>query len=467
MHDVLTKNESRRRNQILNGNVFKVLLYISLPSFLFSLFNAFYTFFDAFIISNISDKGVSAVMFFDQIKNALSSLGIGIALGGCVIVARHFGANEIKKAREAASKVFYLIVVISFISMTLFIVLAKPILYLVQTPVELINEGLGYFIVQIVTVSFTAGNIVYFSLERAKGNTAFILVVNIIVMLVKIFLTLLFVFVFNFGLTSISVATLLSQVILFGFALVGLTSKKNSLRLLSFKFNFLAWKEINKIIVISIPIVLGKFMFSFGKVIVNSFSVSFYGDTVVGALGISGTIINFPQLATGAFEETLPSVCSQNFGNKRLDRVFKFTRAALLIAIIYIIVLLGLQYIFLDELMNLYNTNSALDYVNLIKKMYFWNQFDTLVLWLSSILIACLYGFGATKIATVSNIARLFIFRIPLIFIFYYVFNIGPEAAAIAMFASNALTMIIVVLYYFIFKKRLLGGGEISGKYAC
>ncbi|UKI49008.1 MAG: hypothetical protein L6U99_09410 [Clostridium sp.] len=64
-------------------------------------------FLDSIICSAISASSVTTVSALSQVKNALSAFGAGIAGGGAIIVARHYGAGRIEEAKKNSAVLFF------------------------------------------------------------------------------------------------------------------------------------------------------------------------------------------------------------------------------------------------------------------------------------------------------------------------------------------------------------------------
>ncbi len=92
----MAKVDEKRRLEILNGNMWKIIIAICAPLFIYNLFNSLYSLVDSIFANEISTDSVSSVAALGQIKNLLSSFGSGIAAGGAIIVARCFGAGDFK-----------------------------------------------------------------------------------------------------------------------------------------------------------------------------------------------------------------------------------------------------------------------------------------------------------------------------------------------------------------------------------
>ena len=106
------KIDEKHRRDVLTGNLWKVVIYITAPLFLYQLINQFYNIIDQMMVSTINSESVSAVATIAQIKNLLASLGSGLTAGGVIFVARLYGAGNIEKARKSANVLFTMSLII-------------------------------------------------------------------------------------------------------------------------------------------------------------------------------------------------------------------------------------------------------------------------------------------------------------------------------------------------------------------
>ena len=438
------KNEKDRvrREQILNGNLLGVIVSICAPIFLYNLFNAFYSVIDAVVVARIDPTSVSAVAMLSQIQHLLSSLGAGVAAGGGIIVARFFGAGDMDDARFHSNQIISLSTVIVAILLAVCLPFANPIMRLSGVPDELIKIGTGYFIVQVLTLAFMFYNSVFMAMQKAKGNTKIMLWLNILVMIIKLSLSLLFIWGMNKkDIVWVAVATMIGQSVMFVILLLMMLDKNNifTVKFNEFKLNLNVCK---KIFAISFPIFLGKFIFSFGKVSINGMCKE-YGPLVVGALGVSNNVNGLATTPINSFEEGTSTIISQNLGagnQRRALQTFKysFIMATALGVIGYVIIRFLLQ----DQIIGMYNQNEVADgaaeFLALIKSIHRYDSLSILALAVNSAVLGVLYGYGQTKMTMALNISRVFVFRIPILW-YLQTFHkeIGAEAAGISMGISN------------------------------
>ena len=466
---MVSEKDLARREKILNGNLWLTIISICAPIFLYNLFNSFYAIIDAVVVSKINPTSVSAVASLSQLQHLLSSLGSGLAAGGGILVARHFGAGDMDRARFYSNQTVSLSNIVIALLLGICIPLALPIMRFSGVPEELISIGTGYFIVQIINLAFVFYNSVFMAMQKAKGNTRIMFWLNILSMMIKLSLSVLF--IWGIGLRDIvwvAISTLIGQAVMFAILLSMMLQKDNVfiIRLKEFK---LRWAECRKILSMSLPIFLGKFIFSFGKVSVNAMCKA-YGPLVVGALGVSNNINGMVTTPINSFEEGTSTIISQNLGAnnpRRAIKTFKYT--FILSTSLGIIGYILVRFVCQDAIINLYNQNQAAAdtemFLALIKSINRYDSLSILALAVNSAVLGVLYGFGQTKLTMVLNISRVFVFRIPVL---WYLQNfhpeMGAEAAGISMGISNICIAItsLCCLGFFLLKLKKKGYENLS-----
>ena len=439
---MISQKDIKRRESILNGNLWRTIISICAPIFLYNLFNSFYAIIDAVVVAKIDPTSVSAVASLSQIQHLLSSLGSGLAAGGGIIVARYFGAGDMDRARFNSNQTIAISNIVIVLLLSTCVPLALPIMRFSGVPDELISIGTSYFIVQIITLAFVFYNSVFMAMQKAKGNTQIMFWINIFVMVIKLSLSILFVWVMELrDIVWVAVATLIGQMIMF-VILLSMMLKKDNVFIIKFEEFKLKKNEVREILAMSLPIFLGKFIFSFGKVSINAMCKA-YGPLVVGALGVSNNINGMVTTPINSFEEGTSTIISQNIGAKNIKRAIKtfkytFVLATSLGIVGYILV----RFVCQDAIIGLYNQNGSADnaemFLALIKSIHRYDSLSILALAVNSAVLGVLYGFGQTKMTMILNISRVFVFRIPVLW-YLQTFHkeIGAEAAGISMGISN------------------------------
>ena len=461
-----------RRDKILNGNILSVIVLVCLPLFIYNFFTSLYSFIDTFMASSISMEGVSSIASISQIKQMISSLGIGIASGGGILIARSFGSGDYEKGNKIIRVLVTLAFIISCLVLLICIPFSRQILLLCGLDETLLEVGISYFIVQIITLVISLYNSVFISIQKSKGDTKPIFYLNIVSMAIKLSLNLLFIYGFKVKDTMyIALSTLVAELIL-SIILYLRVNKKDSIfkvNLLSFDFSL---KEMKSIVLISVPIILGKFMFAFGKVSVNAMCKN-YGPMVVGALAISNNICGLITSPLLSFEEGGSTIISQNLGNKNPKRAFSsFIRCLIISLSIGIIGYVLVRFIFQDEIISIFaSTQSEIigmtssEFMALIKSISDYDTLSIIALSINSVVLGVLYGYGKTGLAMIVNIFRVVIFRVPVLW-YLQTFHqeLGAAAAGISMGISNILIAIMSTTILVIF---LISQKKKEKKYEC
>ena len=168
----------------------------------------------------------------------------------------------------------------------------------------------------------------------------------------------------------VAVATMISQMVMFTVLLLMMLSRDNvfAMRFSEFKLNGGVCKRV---FAISFPIFLGKFIFSFGKVSVNSMCKA-YGPLVVGALGVSNNMNSLATTPINSFEEGTSTIISQNLGAGNRKRALKtFNYSFFMATGLGIIGYILIRFLLQDQIIGLYNQNElaegATEFLALIK----------------------------------------------------------------------------------------------------
>ena len=458
----LSNKEQTRRDAILNGNLWKVVLWITTPLAIYALFNYFYSFVDFLLVSLIGTDEVASVFFIDDIKGAISAIGGGLAIGGSVYVARHYGAGDLENARKHAGQTFILALFISGIIAIITMLFAVPLLQLLNAPAEVIEKGLGYYLVQMGSTILIAINSVYMGIERSKGNTSMVMKLNIVAMILKLILSALFVLVLRGGTLEIALATLIAQGFLMVLGVNALFSPKNSIAIR--KSDLIPDTTIMRsIFLLALPVIAGKFLFSMGRVIVNGLA-AVYGTTAIAAFGLASKLVGGPGAVALIFEETTASISSQNIGAKKIKRAFHTYAISNLYSAMIGFLGMILVVIFVDSMIPWFSTNSNPEFSSLVKAIFQFEKFSIVTGATVGIVSALFIGFKITKMTLILNVIRVYVFRIPFLLLFISM-GIGPIALGYVMFISNAGTALVALTLLYLFYRRVKSYGYLDMSY--
>ena len=233
MENVKNEKAIRKREVILNGNLWTSILIIGLPILFYNLCNYLYGIYDMMVVQSAHIGEAADIVVLDQIKNMISTISGAIATGGGILVARKYGERKNDDARVCANTLFTIALVVAALTLV-FIPIGVPFLKLLKTDQTTIDNAMGYYYVQIVTLVLTTMNSTFIALEKSKGNTTKLFVLNVGVIVIKISLTTLFAFgpFENVTITWLAVATLIAQGFLFVSGMVFCFIKSNIINII-------------------------------------------------------------------------------------------------------------------------------------------------------------------------------------------------------------------------------------------
>lgn len=441
----LTEKDKKYREFALNGNLWKVIFYVCWPLAFFQCINHLFSILDTMMAAHVSAIAVSAVAYLSQLQSLISSVGGGLAAGSTLKISEAYGAGDYALVKKRLSTLLALCAGIAF-AVLLLIPFAPTALRFFGTPEEFIEIGARYFSITLFSTVLSFFNNVYIAIERSRGNSKRIMALNLSVVTLKMALTATFVYGLGGDITMIAVASVVSQAMLFVFALKNLTAGDNAF---TFDRRSVAFRGDNvtaPMLKIAFPVVVEKVAFSFGKTVINSMSKN-YGSTTVGALGISNNINGMCTGIQSGFQDGGSSIISQNVGAGNYKRaVGTFWRLMAINAGIGA-VLFALLNVFIEPISWLFASSADgfnAEFQDLIIRVTRYESLGSNIpLGINSACMALMFGLGKTKLTLVCNFSRVFLFRIPILWALQNFTALGSESVGIVMAVSNLLTAVL------------------------
>ena len=449
MEKIASAKDESFREYVLTASPLRVLFTVCAPLAMYQAMQQIFKIMDTLMAAHVSASAVSAISSLTQITAMVSALGSGLAVGGCIRISESYGQGDYEMVRKRTSTLYAVTVIVSLAVAIVLIPFATPFLRLLKTPQELIDAGVGYFRVEVLSLVLSFFNTVYIGIERSRGHSKKILNLNLAVVIVKLGLSAIFVYVFQFGVLMISVASLISHGVLTAYALLTMPRDEGAFR---FSFSAVGFekKTVNPILRLSYPVAAEKILFASGKVIVNAMS-GLYGALTVGALGISNNIGGFTTNLHAGTMDGASSLISQTRGAGKYKRTLQFFWRLMAIdvaigAIGWIAINATLPW--MAELFAHSKEQYDPVFADMIIQIHRYEMMGYVTLGINSAVNALVLGYGYAKLAMVLNVARVFVFRVPVLWALQQFTNMGAEATGVTMMVSNVATGIasLVVL---------------------
>jgi len=455
----LSEKEEKTRHFILNDSMFKVVLKIGLPIALFQSLNQLLRVLDTFMAASIDATAASMVTFFGQMNLVIVGLGLGLATGSTLKISGMYGQGDYLKVKKQVSSIFAFAVVVCVILALLIVPLATPLMRVMNTPEEFISLGRTYFLIEFFATMIMILNGIYIAIERVQGNAKRILKINLIAMVIRLSFTAFSVYILQEGITFIAISTVLSQSFIFVYGLYNLIGKSEVFTI-SLKDISLKKAMLGPMIMISIPIMLERSAFHFGKVLVNSMLTPF-GPLVVGGLGISGLICGIGVSPQMGFQDASISIMAQNMGAQQYKRTLDAFKAVLIINSIQAVTFFIPFLIFARQTTGLFAIGDPV-FHDILYSIHVFDVWSVLVLGAYSSVMALLFGLGFTKLTLFLNFCRIFLFRIPVLWFLQNFTSMQAEAAGFVMMFSNVAVTSLGLIIGIICIRKMCKKHEIS-----
>lgn len=135
----------------------------------------------------------------------------GVGSGFGIVIACLWGANDREKLKKAVASSLILSLMLSAVLMIVSFVALKPLLILLKTPADILEEAYGYISIICMAVAITMLYNLGAALLRAIGDSITPLIVLLIASVLNIALDFLFMTRFSMGIAGAAVATVIAQ----------------------------------------------------------------------------------------------------------------------------------------------------------------------------------------------------------------------------------------------------------------
>ena len=82
----------------------------------------------------------------------------------------------------------------------------------------------------------------------------------------------------------------------------------------------------------------------------------------------------------------------------------------------------------------------------MIVAIHRWEMLGYVTLGINSATVALLLGYGYTKLTMLLNVARVFLYRVPILWVFQQFTSLGSEAVGMTMMVSNVCTGLTAIV---------------------
>jgi putative MATE family efflux protein len=322
------------QTNLTTGNVFKILLRFSLPYLLSCFLQTFYGMADLLIAGQFNGAAtISAVSIGSQLMHMLTVILVGLAMGSTVTISRAIGAKHSEEVSRSIGNTITLFLVVSLILTGILELMTGPILTLISTPPEAVNEAKAYLMICFAGIPFITAYNVISSIFRGIGDSKSPMYFVAIAGVLNIILDYIFIGPFAMGAAGAALATVISQTCSVLFALAALKRLKLGIRL-SIKDFTLSKATLEAILRVGIPTACQDGLIQVSFMVITAIA-NRRGVIVAASVGIVEKIITFLFLVPSAMLSSVSAITAQNAGAGHHERGEQTLRYAVMIGVTF------------------------------------------------------------------------------------------------------------------------------------
>ena len=402
-----------KREHLISGNMFKLMLELSIPGIIGMFVISLYSFVDAIFVgryvSSVALGAVSLAYTFTLINNGIAVL---VGIGSASVLSRAVGRSDQETVDSIMGNVLLLTLLFSLGTMTIGLIFAPQLLILIGAEGEMLRLGVSYLrIVYIGSVFVNFGQAANMVM-RGEGRMGLAMLLMGISAVLNIILDAVFVIVLKKGLEGAAIATVISQVVLAicNFCYFAFFSKN-----VKFKHFKLQKSIVKETLSIGFSAMLMQVFALLQQAVMYSTLKRYGGEDQVILMGAFFRYLMLSFIPLWGISQGYQPFAGTNFGAQKFDRVkkgtFLFYGFGLFLSLIFWLVFLIIP----EQVLGLFLKNKELISLGRTNAMLAISLFP-----LSAIMIINLTLFqalGKAKYAGMLVIARQFLLYIPAVLI--------------------------------------------------
>lgn len=406
-----------KREDMTSGPLFFKLLWFALPLMLSGMLQLLFSAMDMVVVGQfVSSSAVAAIGTTYSVTNLLVNLFVGLSVGTSVTVAQGLGAHDDAEVGRIVHTSVTVSVLGGLVLGIIGFFAAKPLLGLMSTPADLLDQAALYMKIYFLGMPVTALYNFSSAVLRSSGDTRRPLIFLTIAGVLNVCLNLFFVIVCHMRVEGVALATVLSQAVSAGLVVWWLCRLKTAIHL-DLKRLKIHGRALKKIIRIGLPAGVQGTLFALSNVLIQS-SVNSFGPTAMAGNAASASIEGFEYIALDAPQHAALTFTGQNVGAKKPERIRRILWICMLLETIFGAVFGLVFWVFGKPLIGLYIPDDPAAMPFALTRLAVFAITYALCGYMN-VLVGSLRGMGASLLPTFVTLTGVCGFRILWIYTFF------------------------------------------------
>ncbi|WNW02555.1 MATE family efflux transporter [Tenacibaculum sp. HL-MS23] len=390
----------------------------------------------------ISVMAIAAITVVLPIAFLISSIGMGIGIGGSSIISRALGKGDTSKAFKVFGNQISLTVFLSVLFVAIGIFFGFPLLQLFGAKGEILTPATDYFNVILWGVPFLAFAMMGNPVVRAVGKPNYAMLTLIFPAVINILLDVIFIKFMNLGMYGAGLATSFSYAVSGLFILWFFLSKNTELKIIP-KFFIIDFSILKEIIALGGITIIRQGTISLLIIILNYTLFKYGGEISIAVYGIINRVMLFSLFPVLGVTQGFLPIAGFNYGANNTTRVKESIKIAItfgsaIATLIFIVIM-----IFPTELVSLFTDDDKL--IKLTSNALIITFLATPVITIQLIGSAYFQAAGKALPALLLTLLKQGFFLIPLVYILPKFFGINGVWMSFPI--ADVLATLVTYLY--------------------
>lgn len=344
---------------LTQGSVLKTIISFSLPYLLAYFLQTLYGMADLFIVSRFHGvDSITAVSIGSQVMHMLTVMIVGLSMGATVMIGRSIGAHQTEDASFAAGNTVTLFAGLSFVITMVLLFLVRPIVTLMSTPAEAVEETVLYLSICFAGIPLITAYNVLSSIFRGMGDSKSPMYFIALACIMNIGLDYLLIGGFGMGAAGAAAGTTLAQMISVIAAVFLFIRQKSPALKLGKKYLRLKKSTTKSLLGIGVPVMLQDGFIQIAFILITVI-VNRRGLNDAAAVGIVEKMIGIVFLVPSTMLSAVSALSAQNIGAGKKERAAETLYCAIFLTAGFGLIVSAAMQFFSTQAVGLFTDNTA------------------------------------------------------------------------------------------------------------
>ena len=310
---------SAKIKDMTTGRPLPLIISFALPLMVGNIFQQLYTVVDTMVVGKaLGVDALAALGATDWLYWMLLGMIQGVTQGFGILMAREFGAKQYESLRKVVGSSTSLSIIFALLFLILGQAVAKPILVLLNTPVQIMDGSVLYLRIMFLGIPIVMIYNLLATILRSLGDGQTPLYAMIVAALTNIALDILFVLVLHLGIAGAAVATLIAQ----GISSIYCLQKIRKINFMTLKKKHFALEPAlaGQLLSLGSPMAAQNAIIAVGGMIIQGV-VNGYGVAFIGGFTAANKLYGVLEIAATSYGYAMITYVGQNLGAARIERI--------------------------------------------------------------------------------------------------------------------------------------------------